>query len=124
MRRSLMVWILAAASAATAASAAPAQPPTRASIGDLVAPDASGRRPSQAAWSPDGKRLAYVWDEKGDGAEKNLWSLDIATGKREVLLRPADLGEDKTKDSKDSKDAKDKKAEVEEYSWSPRGDSL
>ena len=124
MRRSLIAWTFAAASAATAAFAAPEQPPTHAAVGDLVAPDASGRRPSQAAWSPDGKRLAYVWDEKGDGAEKNLWSLDIATGKREVLLRPADLGEDKTKDSKDSKGAKDKKAEVEEYSWSPRGDSL
>jgi dipeptidyl-peptidase-4 len=128
MRRSLIAWTLALAAIVfaalgvqpTLAATAAEQPPARAALGDLVAPDASGRRPSQAAWSPDGTRLAYIWDEKGDGSEKSLWSLDIATGKREALLRPADLGEDK----KDEKDSKDKKTEIEEYSWSPKGDAL
>ncbi|HEV7504112.1 MAG TPA: DPP IV N-terminal domain-containing protein [Thermoanaerobaculia bacterium] len=126
MRRSLIAWTLTAALGAAVptfqpalAAPVPEQPPTRAGLGDLVAPDASGRRPAQAAWSPDGKRLAYVWDEKGDSTEKLLWTLDIANGKREVVLRPADL-----KDPKDSKDSKDGKLEIDDYSWSPKGDSL
>jgi dipeptidyl-peptidase-4 len=125
MRRPLTARTLAAAITAAAlsfqpamAAPAPEQPPSRATLGDLVAPDASGRRPSQAAWSPDGKRLAYVWDEKGDGSEKFLWSLDLATGKREVVLRPADLREGQEKDKKDGK------IEIDEYSWSPKGDAL
>ncbi len=117
MRRSLIAGTLALLLQPALAAAAPEQPPARASLGDLVAPDASGRRPSQTAWSPDGKHLAYVWDEKGDGSEKHLWALDAATGKREVLLRPADLGEGKGK-------GKDRKLEIDEYSWSPKGDSL
>src|SRR5690349_16146940 len=116
MRRPLIAWTLATALSAIAAAE---QPPSHATIGDLIAPDASGRRPSQTAWSPDGKRLSYVWDEKGAGAEKLLWTLDTATGQREVLLRPADL-----KDPKDGKDGKDGKREIDEYSWSPKGDAI
>ncbi|MEA2601901.1 MAG: dipeptidyl-peptidase 4 [Acidobacteriota bacterium] len=111
MRRSLIVWTLAALAISPVAAE---QPPVQPSIGELLAPEASGRRPTLATWSPDGKRLAYVWDEAGDGSKKSLWVLDPATGKSEILVRPADLG---------GAD-KDKKTELDAYTWSPKGDAL
>ncbi|HEY3571131.1 MAG TPA: hypothetical protein VGP73_24610, partial [Thermoanaerobaculia bacterium] len=94
MRHPLIACCLAASLAALAPRPAAAeQPPARISIEAALATDASGRRPTQPAWSPDGKRLTYVWDEKGDGKDEALWSLEPATGKSEVLARLADLGE-------------------------------
>ncbi|HEX4965483.1 MAG TPA: DPP IV N-terminal domain-containing protein, partial [Thermoanaerobaculia bacterium] len=122
MRRSLIVWTLAVPLAALALppafAAGPEQPPVRSihDIGALVAPDASGRRPSAAAWSPDGSRLTYLWDEKGEGSGKALWVLEVATGKSAVVSSPGELGD------KDKK--KDEKLEVDGYSWSPKGDAL
>ncbi|HEY4597794.1 MAG TPA: hypothetical protein VIJ02_15445, partial [Thermoanaerobaculia bacterium] len=70
MRHPLIACCLAAAAAALVPwPAAPEQPPARISIEAALATDAGGRRPSQVAWSPDGKRLTYVWDEKGDGKD-------------------------------------------------------
>ncbi len=65
------------------------------------------------AWSPDGRRLTYVWDEKGgEEKEETLWSLDAATGKREPLADLSRLGED------------GKSLALDSYVWSPKGDSL
>ena len=74
--------------------------------------DASGRRPSLFEWTPDGRRLTYLWDEKGDGKDAAFWILDPATGKSEVLARLADL--------------KDEGKEIAPggFSWSPGGDAL
>ncbi len=74
--------------------------------------DAGGRRPSQYAWTPDGQRLTYLWDEKGEDKETALWTLDPATGKSEVLVRLADLKED------------GKEIAPGGYEWSPQGDAL
>jgi dipeptidyl-peptidase-4 len=76
----------------------------------VSAPDASGLRPTQISWSPDGSRLAFFWDEGGD----TLWSMSPASGTREAIFRTADLagksgGED---------------FEVDEYVWAPNGDAL
>jgi len=88
----------------------PTQKPTAPlSLETALAPDAYGSRPQQQAWSPDGRRLVYLWDENGG---KALWSLDPATGRSEVLARLADLGEG------------DKGFELGAYAWSPKGDSL
>src|SRR4051794_8453561 len=80
----------------------------------LFAKDAAGRAPSQYAWSPDGRRLAFVFkDDKGDKAEEAIWSLDAASGRREALLRLADLkGKDGTK------------LDLDGYQWTPKGDAL
>lgn len=73
------------------------QPPLTDDV--LFADDANGLRPEDPAWSPDGRYLAYLL---GPDEEQVLWRLEVSTGKRERL---ADL-------------------DLEEYAWSPRGDSL
>ena len=110
MRRSLIAWTLAAAFAASTLSPAAAeQPPPQVSFGEMLAPEASGRRPTLAAWSPDGKRLGYVW-------EKALWVLDPATGKSEAVW--------KQKDAKDGETGTQESEEIASYVWSPDGGSL
>ncbi len=103
MRRSLIVWTLAALAISPVAAEQPPAPP---SIGALLAPDASGRRPTLTAWSPDGKRLGYVW-------EKGLWVLDLATGKSEEVWA-----------KKEKKDGEDAGEEIDAWEWSPKGDSM
>src|SRR5262249_61207305 len=112
MRHPLIACCLAASIAALAPRPAAPQPPGRITIEAALATDAGGRRPSQPAWSPDGKRLTYLWDEKGDDKENALWSLDPSTGKSEALARLADLGEG------------GKSFAIDSYRWSPKGDSL
>lgn len=110
MRNSLVflcLGLLAAPQAVSAGSKA-----ERLTIDAALATNAAGRRPGQGAWSPDGKRLTYVWDEAGDGKEEALWSLDPATGRKEVLVRLADLKQG------------EEDFALDEYAWSPKGDSL
>ncbi|HEY9420553.1 MAG TPA: DPP IV N-terminal domain-containing protein [Thermoanaerobaculia bacterium] len=108
MRHLFIAFSLAAV---LAASAPPPAAADRLPFEYLMA-DASGRRPSLFEWTPDGRRLTYLWDEKGDGKDAALWTLDPATGKREVLARLADL--------------KDEGKEIAPsgFSWSPGGDAL
>src|SRR6185369_4502598 len=82
---------------------AAAAPPPALSYDAIFADDVNGRSPSQLAWSPDGRTLAWVDDD-------GLWSLDLASGasgKPQQILRRADL-----------------ESEIASYQWSPRGDSL
>jgi len=112
MRHPFLACCLAAAVALAPRPAIAETPPQKTaplSLETALAPDAYGRRPLQQAWSPDGRRMVYLWDENGG---KALWSLDPATGRSEVLVRLADLGEG------------DKAFELGAYAWSPKGDSL
>jgi dipeptidyl-peptidase-4 len=88
----------------------------RLTIDAALATDAAGRRTAQRDWSPDGRRLTYLWDDDGDnagdGKEEALWSLDPATGRKEVLVRLADLKQG------------DEDFDLAEYAWSPKGDAL
>src|SRR5262245_25200018 len=108
MRHSLIAWTLFAV---IAVPAAPEEPP-RLTVEAIFAADATGRRPAQLAWSPDGRRLTYVWSEQADGKDEALWSLDPATGKRQILVRPGDLG------------TGDEEPKLDAYVWSPRGSAL
>lgn len=108
MRHLLIACSLAAALAAFTPSPAAAE---RLPFEYLLA-DASGRRPSLYEWTPDGRRLTYLWDEKGDGKEAALWTLDPAAGQPDVLVRLADLKDD------------GKEIAPNGFSWSPRGDAL
>ena len=112
MRHPLIACCLAVSIAAFAPRPAAPQAPARISFEAALATDAGGRFPSQRAWSPDGTRLTYVWDEKGDNKEEALWSLDPTTGKSEVLARLPELGDD------------GKSFALDSYLWSPQGDAL
>lgn len=102
----------------------PQQPPSRLTLEAALAPDAYGRRPLQQAWSPDGKRLVYVWDADKGGETKAFWSFDTETGRSEILARLADFGEKSGDKSSEKSGEKGKDFELGAYSWSPRGDSL
>lgn len=73
------------------------QPPLTDDV--LFADDANGLRPEDPAWSPDGRHLAYLF---GPDEEKALFWLEVSSGKSERLT---DL-------------------DLDEFAWSPRGDSL
>ncbi len=81
--------------------AASAAPPVRLTEDAIFAADSSGTRPEDPAWSPDGRRLAYLWGKDEDEA---IWVLDTASGRREVLAKTG--------------------VPVDSFAWSPRGDAL
>jgi dipeptidyl-peptidase 4 len=94
------------------AQARPRTEAERLTVDQVLADGTFGRIPTQAAWSPDGRRLSYLWE---DGKGQALWAVDAATGKVELLARLADL------------QAGAKAGEsfaIDEYRWSPRGDAL
>ncbi|HLG43115.1 MAG TPA: prolyl oligopeptidase family serine peptidase [Planctomycetota bacterium] len=47
--------------------------------------------PARLRFSPDGKRLTYLWSEAGTLA-RTLWEVDLATGERREIVRPPDEG--------------------------------
>jgi dipeptidyl-peptidase-4 len=110
-RRAVLSLCASLALSTSAVFAAPDRAVERLTFDALFAKDAFGRAPSQYVWAPDGRRLTYVLkDEKGDEA---LWSLDTGSGRREILLRLADL---KGKDGA--------KLDLDGYQWLPKGDAL
>ncbi len=58
------------------------------SLDDLFATDVWGKLPAQIAWSPDGRRLSYIWD---DGMGEALWVIDPAAGTAEKRLSATDF---------------------------------
>jgi dipeptidyl-peptidase-4 len=63
-------------------------PPQELTPERVFAVDSSGHRPSLLTWSPDGRRLAWLW---GSGEHEELRALDPETGREEVLMRPAEI---------------------------------
>lgn len=110
-RASALCLLAALPATLSAAAQTPAPAAARLTVDQIFAEGTFGRTPSQTSWSPDGRRLAYLWnDGKGDA----LWAVDAATGTAEVLVRLADLpaGKDGAGFA------------VDEVRWSPRGDGL
>src|SRR5262249_50271578 len=50
--------------AASGPTPQPATPPARPTLDAIFAPGGAGRAPTQAAWSPDGRRLTYLWKDE------------------------------------------------------------
>lgn len=89
-------------------------------------PSLSGRLTRGIAWSPDGKRLTYL-DAKGSGrdAKTELWSLDVASGERSLLIS-ADKLENifPAPPSKQSQATGAGRHAPSQYQWSPNGEAL
>ncbi|MGH9379854.1 MAG: S9 family peptidase [Thermoanaerobaculia bacterium] len=75
---------------------------------------AGGKAASRRVWSPDGRRLAYVWDE-GDGSAIRV--LDVASGETRSVFALGDLGWA-------SRDADPTQISGSGYQWAPDGASL
>jgi dipeptidyl-peptidase 4 len=89
-------------------------------------PSLSGRLTHGIAWSPDGRRLAYL-DTKGAGedAKTELWALDAATGERSLLISA-----DKLQNifpapaTKQSQATGAGRRAPSQYQWAPNGNAL
>jgi dipeptidyl-peptidase 4 len=83
-----------------------------------------GRGPENLEWSPDGTKLSYVQrDESGEVGE--LWSMDVATGEKKVLVaadKLAQLSPDVNKIKNEREKERLTRYHVAEYLWAP--DSL
>lgn len=129
-RRALAASLLAAvASRGLAAQQAPPPVPAMPAMPAVAAvqltpevifgADSSGRAPRLLAWSPDGGRLVYAFeDETGDA----IWLLDAATGRAEPVLRL--LRDDTTAAGETGAGSPETLAGVDSLIWSPRGDAL
>ncbi len=114
----LTASLLSAMPSEGSAASAPPSATAGLTLDAIFAPDGNGHTAAQAAWSPDGRHLTYVWkDDQGEA----LWWLDAGaagsagSARPELLFRFADF----------KARWKDKESfEVDEYQWSPRGDSL
>ena len=93
--------------------------------------DGAGSAPRDLLWSPDGRRLAYRFDD-GDG--NGVWVLEPGRGEPRLLHRDPGDGEDDGDDGADE-EASEADAEVREaadegpgrigeYAWSPDGAAL
>ncbi len=75
----------------------------------ILAEDAGGSRPSELAWSPDGRLLAYLWDG-GDG--DTLFVLEPDSGRPRSVVRRSSLR------------AEGEAPEIDGFVWMPAGDAL
>ncbi len=105
-------------SALWAQASTPVKPLT---IEALFAPsELAAPGPETVEWSPDGTRLTFVQrDDKGQG---NLWSMDAATGEKNILVSAAKLAT-LDPDYKNVKDEREKERltryHVAAYLWAP-----
>lgn len=91
------------------AGTAPALAATPPTLDELFAEGAGGRRPSGLAWSPDGRRLVFLWDD-GEGDAVHL--LEPARGTTRKILSRAALTAD------------GEAPQIDAVSWLPSGDAL
>ena len=89
-------------------------------------PSLSGRLTRGIAWSPDSKRLTYL-EAKGNGreAKTELWSLDVTSGERSVLI-PADKLENifPAPPSHQSQATGAGRHAPSQYQWAPNGEAM
>lgn len=122
--RFVFAFLLSTMLAGFAGFAADPPQPTGAlpTLEELLAPTAWGKLPSQLSWSPDGTRLAYVWDD-GHGEGERIWVEDPVRGRAEGQFSGAALA--KLKGSQPPKEGAETTTtpppSLGEISWLPDG---
>jgi len=67
--------------------------PTESGVGEKTAVTSSPWRERSQAYSPDGRRIAYISDESGD---EEIWMYDLASGQRRKVTTQASIKADLT----------------------------
>lgn len=90
------------------------------------APNLSGRLAAGVEWSPDGKRISYLEPgPPGDGGAPELWTMNAATGKREVLVNSQGLqAVMQAREASKTQATGLGRIAPRNYLWSPGGESL
>jgi len=81
-----------------------------------------GTAPVQPAWSKDGNRLAFLWNDKGERF-LDLWVADAAAGAPHRItdlksVRPDPPADDKRTDEEKASDEKMERG-ISRFAWSP-----
>ena len=86
-------------------------------------PSLSGALTRGIEWSPDSKEISYLQNDTA--GEKELWTMDAATGARKVLVKAETMAAvtqpEKTKATQATGLGR---IEPENYQWAPHGDAL
>lgn len=79
----------------------------------------TGRAPESVQWSPDGAKVSFVQRDDA-GARGDLWYVDLASGRRAVLVPAKKMATLKapTKASEEQKERRERYS-VEGYQWAP-----
>ncbi|MGH8312311.1 MAG: DPP IV N-terminal domain-containing protein, partial [Gammaproteobacteria bacterium] len=120
-----IVWLTCAACAVCAAEPAPPAPGY--TIAQIYAePGLSGYHPEQPEWSPDGRSLTYLLRSDADGLA-DLYLVDVASGKRTLLLSAAQLASAAAPPSNIKNQREQERITrygVAAYHWSPKADAI
>jgi dipeptidyl-peptidase-4 len=107
-------------------SLAIAQAPPQLTIEDIAKGALAGRAPESVQWSPDGAKVSFI--QRNDaGVHGELWYVDVATGKKAVLVSELKLN---TLAPPNSKIADERQREwrsrygVAAYHWAPDSKAL
>jgi dipeptidyl aminopeptidase/acylaminoacyl peptidase len=121
MSGAALATVLASALAAT-------PPPPTLTLSDILGrPLIEGDRPSAATPSPDGRFVAFVWNERGDRSPRDLWLVPAAGGTPVNLTRfvdPTPALPGSLRPWKPKKGEEPRRLSIDAFDWSPRSDFL
>ncbi|MHC4450325.1 MAG: alpha/beta fold hydrolase [Planctomycetota bacterium] len=81
-----------------------------------------GRLPRRFAVSPDGKRLTFLLAR--NGGLSDLWSMDLATGERTLLIEAKSKQQLTEEEKADRERRRERGTGVTSYAWQPKGDAI
>ena len=120
MRRLLVLFVLCLPLAAQQPAPAPATPPKLTIESIFAEGGLTGRGPDVFKWSPDSTRLSFIQrDDSGEHGQ--LWSIDVATGAKAVLVTESKLQSLFPPDSRMTAEQRERaqRYAVAAYQWAP-----